>query len=204
LKATDTAWIQSLAPREQSLLELLLGQAAVRAALVEGRVVELSACIDDRHGSLLPVSASVEINSTDDREAQAAIRGLSDGFGSLLIHNTLQFLTDPKAFLRLCFSKLPVGGVLIVIVPRQSRYRRELQLPSRHNRPYRRFYSPHTLMAVIEEAVDPCEFRIRVLSEVDAGYEYLAAPCRDANGGSDIVVAIERITRPVWRDELQT
>jgi hypothetical protein len=204
LKATDAAWIQSLAPREQSLLKLMLGRAAVRAALVEGPVVELRACRDDRHASLLPVSASVEINSTDDAEAQAALRGLSDGFRSLLIHNTLQFLTEPKAFLRLCFSKLPVGGVMIVIVPRQSRYGRELQLPSRHNRLYRRSYTPHTLMAVIEEAVDPCEFRVRVLSEVDAGYEYLAAPRRDPNGGSDIVVAIERITRPAWRDELQT
>ncbi len=107
-----------------------------------------------------------------------------------------------KRELGLCFSKLAVGGMLIITVPHQFLYERKLRLPSRRNPLHRRFYTPNTLLADIEEAIDPCECRVRFLADHDEGYDYRAELNRGPEGAQDIVVALEKFTRPAWRPEL--
>ena len=195
-------WIPSLAPREQALLKFLLAQEPLRQALGEGPVIELRASGDENEGALLPASAVVEINSGDAAEDNAAVRQLKGELGVLLIHNALQFLIETREFLGLCFSKLSVGGMLILTVPHQFLYERKLRLPSRRNLLHRRFYTPNTLLADLEEAIDPCESRVRFLADHDALYDYQAALGGAPGGGQDIVVAIEKIPRPSWRPAL--
>jgi len=202
VEALSESWIVSLTRRDRSLLYFILEQDALRAALTEGPVVELRASGDDRVGALLPYSASVEINSRDAGECQAAVRGLSGELRAILIRNALQFLTETRQFLGLCFSKLRVGGMMIVVVPHQFLYERKLRLPSRRNPLHRRFYTSNTLLADIEEAIDPCECRVRFVGENDSGYNYRVGLSGDPDGGQDIVVALEKIPLPAWRAEL--
>ena len=171
----------------------------LRQALCEGPVIELRASGDETQSSLLPASAVVEINSGDAVQANGAVRQLKGELGVLLIHNALQLLIETREFLGLCFSKLAVGGMLIVTVPHQFLYERKLRLPSRRNPLHRRFYTPNTLLADIEEAIDPCECRVRFLADHDDGYNYRAELNREPDGSQDIVVALERIARPSWR-----
>ncbi len=201
-KTVDDGWFESLSSREQSLLKFILAQDPLQAALAEGPIIELRASGDDLRNSLLPMSASIEVNSANAFAAQTTVRRLKGELNFFLIHNVLQFLTETRQFLGLCFSKLSVGGMMIVTVPHQFLYERKLRLPSRRNRLHRRFYTPNTLLADIEEAIDPCECRIRFLGENDAGYNYLAGLSSNPDGGQDIVVALERIARPAWRPEL--
>ncbi len=201
VEALGESWIASLTRRDRSLLYFILEQDALRAALTEGPVVELRASGDDRPGALLPYSASVEINSRDAGECQVAVRGLSGELRAIFIRNALQFLTETRQFLGLCFSKLCVGGMMIVVVPHQFLYERKLRLPSRRNPLHRRFYTSNTLLADIEEAIDPCECRVRFVGENDSGYNYRVGLSGDPGGGQDIVVALERIPLPAWRAE---
>jgi hypothetical protein len=194
--------VATLSPRERSLWTCLLAHEEFRSPLAATPVIELRASDDDNRSSFLPNSTRIEVNSAVAAEAQAAVRGLVDGAPAILLHNMLQFLTETRQFLGLCFAKLRFGGVMIVTVPHQFLFERKLRLPSRRNRLHRRFYTPNTLLSDIEEAVDPCEFRVRFLGEVDAGYSYGAPLKNDPEGGQDIVVAIERIARPAWRPEL--
>src|SRR5271166_2394145 len=202
LEALDEAWIASLSRRNQSLLKFILAQGAIRAALARDLVVELGASEDADRNKLLPNSARVEVDSAKAAEALSAVRRVRDGVSAILVHNALQFLTETRQFLGLCFSKLSVGGVMIVTVPDQFLYERKLRLPSRRNGLHRRFYTPNTLLADIEEAIDPCECRVRFVGENDAEYNYRAKLDGDPGGGQDIVVALERISRPAWRPEL--
>ncbi len=202
MMGVDDNWTETVSRREQTLLNFILAQESLRAALNEGPVVELRATSDDLGNSLVPTAAIVEFNTGNSAEAQATLRRLKSGLRVILVYNLLQFLTETRRFLGLCFSKLSVGGMLIVTVPHQFLYERKLRLPSRRNRLHRRFYTPNTLFADIEEAIDPCEYRVRFVGENDADYDYVADLKTSPDGGQDIIVALERIARPLWRPEL--
>ncbi|HXZ15596.1 MAG TPA: hypothetical protein VEH77_06440 [Roseiarcus sp.] len=150
----------------------------------------------------MPASATVEVNAGDAEASLATLSGLKGDLTAILAHNALQFLTETRQFLGLCFSKLALGGFLIISVPHQFMYERKLRLPSRRNRLHRRFYTASTLLADVEEAIDPCEFRIRYLGECDAGFPYRAELAASPDGGQDILLAIEKIARPPWRAAL--
>ncbi len=180
----------------------MLSQDLLRAAVAEGPIVELRASADERRDSLLPVAAVVEISSSDAKAALAAVRSLKAEMNAIFVHDALQFLTETRQFLGLCFSKLAVGGVLIVSAPHQFLYERKLRLPSRRNPRHRRFYTSNTLLADVEEAIDPCAFRVRFLGESDMGYPYRADLRASPDGGQDILLAIEKIATPPWRSAL--
>ncbi len=194
--------MQSLLLRERSLAKFMLAQDELRRALTEEPGVELRATGDEFGGFLFPSPWTFEISSSDAAEARATLRGLNDELKTILLHNLLQFLPETRQFLNLCFTKLRVGGILIVTVPHQFLYERKLRLPSRRNRSHRRFYTANTLLADIEEALDPCQYRVRFLGENDAGYEYVAGLNKDVDGGQDIVLAVEKLARPAWRSEV--
>jgi hypothetical protein len=188
---------------EQSLLKFILAQPVLRTAFAErGAVVELRASGAGRLNSLLPNAATVEINSGDAAEGREAVQRLKGTPGLILLPHTLQFLAETRQFLGACFAKLAVGGLLIITVPHQFLYERKLRLPSRRNPLHRRFYTPNTLLADIEEAIDPCEYRVRFLADHDENYAYWANLESEPSGGGDIVVALEKIVRPPWREAL--
>lgn len=151
---------------------------------------------------MLPTAATVCVNAGDASDAQAEVSGLKTELNVLFLHNVLQFLTETRQFLGLCFSKLSVGGLMIVTAPHQFLYERKLRLPSRRNPSHRRFYTPNTLLADLEEAIDPSEYRVRFLGESDLGYAAFAPLDADPGGGQDILLAIEKTVRPPWREEL--
>jgi hypothetical protein len=198
----DETWLASLPPREQALLRLILAQDDVQAVLARGPVVELRASEDSPRQPLLPRADAVEVDSGDASAARSALEALPGGAAAIVIPNALQFLTETRQFLGACFAQLAVGGLMLVAVPHQFLYERKLRTPSRRNRLHRRFYTSATLLADIEEAIDPCEYRIRLLGESDRGYDYRAAIQAQPEGGQDIVVVMEKLPAPVWRPAL--
>jgi hypothetical protein len=201
--SSDRPWVDQLTDRERHLVQFLLAQQPLRDAIEDGLAVELRATGDERRNALFPTAATVEVSSADASEALRAIAALRGGLSAVLLHNALQFVIETRQFLAACFSKLAIGGLLIVSVPHQFLYERKLRLPSRRNRLHRRFYTPNTLMADIEEAIDPCEWRLRYLADIDADYNYRAGLGSEPGGGQDIVAALEKIAPSPWRSELE-
>ena len=144
------------------------------------------------------------MNPANAMQAQAEAAKLTPNIPLLIIRNTLQFLPEVRRVLQICFEKVAERGLLVIIVPHQFLYERKMRLPSRLNPLHRRFYTSNTLLADVEEAIDPAEFRIRGLVENDLGYTYGQELGEIPQGGQDIILILERLPRPDWRAQLDS
>ena len=188
-----------LTAQGERLVRFVLGHEILRSAIQEGVVVQINASADLGANALFENAATLEVNSEDASEALNAVESLKGELDVIVIHNALQFLRETRQFLGLCFSKLAIGGFIIISAPHQFLYERKLRLPSRRNPLHRRFYTPNTLLADVEEAIDPCECRVRVLADHDADYDYNEKLSREPRGGQEIVLALEKVAKPAWR-----
>lgn len=198
----DDTWLAGLSYRNQCLLQFLAAQESVRRALEDGPALQLVSESDVDRSALLPSVPMIGISAGNPAEAVWTVANLPEGVRLLVVQNALQFLVETRRFLGSCFSKVAVGGLLVLVVPHQFLFERKLRLPSRRNNLHRRFYTPNSLMAELEEAVDPCEYRVRFLADNDVGFK----DCPDLEsvpeGGQDLVVGIERVVHPQWRPSL--
>ena len=137
-------------------------------------MVELHATGGEESQPLLPVS-TVAIDCASAGEALWTVGSLSCGCDVIIVRNALQALIETRQLLNACFSRLAVGSFLVVIVPHRFPNERKLRLPSLRNPLHRRFYTPNTLLAEIEQAIDPCEYRLQFVCDNDEGYELPAA-----------------------------
>src|SRR5438270_3756244 len=171
-----------------SLARFLLSQPAVAAALRSPSIIDVRLKeAADPVSPLFADSVTVEIDAPDLPTAAAVLDGLADEQACLLLRNVVQCVADYRGLLAKAFDKLALGGFLIVIVPHQFLYERKLQVPSRYQQAHLRFYTPGTLLAEIEEALDPCRYRVRLLADHDAGFDYAASLQSAAAGGHEIV-----------------
>ena len=198
-------WLDPVDTRERSLLSVLMADESFSRACEAGAaVVEVRSASDDRSAALVPYSSVVRMNPANAMLAQAEAAKLAPNIPLLIIRNTLQFLPEVRRVLQTCFEKVAERGLLVIIVPHQFLYERKMRLPSRRNRLHRRFYTSQTLLADVEEAIDPTEFRIRGLIENDLGYNYGQELKEIPRGGQDIVLILERLPRPGWRAQLDS
>ena len=95
-----------------------------------------------------------------------------------------------------------VNGHLIVIVPHWHLYERRPDLPSRGNGGHQRFYTPASLLSEIEKSLSANSYRVRMLLDNDRGYDYSEPPPNGPKGGHEIVLALQKIARPDWSNQL--
>lgn len=119
---------------------------------------------------------------------------------AVLADHALEHIADYRAAVSEWFRLLRIGGHLIVTVPHQFLFERKLFPPSRFDPGHRRFYTSASLLAEIEEALDPLSYRVRHLEEDDAGFDYGIPPERDGGGHHEIIAVIQRIRRPDYAD----
>lgn len=186
------------------LARFLLSHATIEAALrgpplIDVRLREAA----DPGAPLFPDSITVEIDAADLATAPAALDGLDQERACILLRNVIQCVPDYRGFLASAFDKLAVGGFLIVTVPHQFLYERKLQVPSRYRQSHLRFYTPGALLAEVEEALDPCRYRVRLLADHDAGFDYAASLQSVPEGGHDIVLCLEKMAASPWRAAME-
>jgi SAM-dependent methyltransferase len=114
----------------------------------------------------------------------------------------LEHIEDYRTVIADWFRVLRVGGFLIIAVPHQFLYERNLRLPSRFNIDHRRFYTPASLLREVEEAIDPVKYRVRLLEDNDKGFDYAIEPKNHAGGSYEVLLVIEKIATPPWADLL--
>ena len=142
MMGVDDNWTETVSRREQTLLKFILAQEPLRAALDEGPVVELHPA-GEEISPLIQSGTSVQEKLREcGLEALWTIGNLSNGCGVMVVRNTLQVVIETRQFLSACFSKVALGGYLVVIVPHQFLYERKLRLPSLRNPLHRRLLHP--------------------------------------------------------------
>jgi hypothetical protein len=186
-----------------AVLKFLLGHEAARIAIEAKPLIEVHLKSDDSLFESSPHVTKIAIDPADLLATSRALDGIEEPVPCIVLNNVMQCLADHRSFLEACFCKLAIDGFLLVIVPHQFLYERKLRLPSRRRAAHRKLYSPNTLLADIEEALDPCEYRLRFLADNDVGYGYHVPLHADPEGGQDLVLCLQRISRPGWADELE-
>lgn len=91
------------------------------------------------------------------------------------------------------------GGHIIIAVPHAHLYERRRRPRSRWNGDHQRFYTPASLMAEIEAALEPNTYRVRHLADNDTGYRYDSDPEVHPFGCYEITLVLEKIDPPPWR-----
>lgn len=116
--------------------------------------------------------------------------------------HALEHIPDYRQALREWFRVLRIGGHMVVAVPHQYLYERIVALPSRFNGDHQRLYTAAALMAEVEDALDPMSYRLRLLHDNDADFDYTIPPERHAGGCYELVMVLQRIRRPDYADDV--
>jgi SAM-dependent methyltransferase len=110
----------------------------------------------------------------------------------------LEHIDDFCNALREWHRVLRVDGHMVIAVPHQFLYEKRTRLPSRWNADHKRFYTPASLMAEIEQSLEPNTYRLRHLIDNDLGYDYTVPPSLHAGGCYEIELVLQRIAPPAW------
>lgn len=110
----------------------------------------------------------------------------------------LQDERDYRKVIREWFSLAHVGDYLAIIVPHSFLFDQQLALPSTLRPQQLRLYSPSLLLSEVEEALEPNSYRVRLLEDLDEGFNYGANTRPNPQGFSDIVLILEAIAQPAW------
>jgi SAM-dependent methyltransferase len=110
----------------------------------------------------------------------------------------LEHIEDYRYALREWHRVLRIGGFMVVTVPHQFLYEKKASLPSRWNQDHRRFYTPASLLAEVEESLEPNTYRLRHLMDNDDHFTYSLPPSSHSGGGYEIEMVLEKIAPPWW------
>lgn len=110
----------------------------------------------------------------------------------------LQDEADYRGVLQRWFSRLSIGGVLVLTVPHAFLDTRQDRLPAARRPRQRRLYTPASLLSEVEEALAPNSYRLRWLADRDSGYDYALDRATPPTGQHDIALVLERIAPPAW------
>jgi SAM-dependent methyltransferase len=105
----------------------------------------------------------------------------------------LEHISDYKTAIQEQFRVTKQGGHIIIVVPHKYLYERKETLPSRWNGDHKRFYTPASLLAEIEESLVPNTYRVRHMQDNDKGHTYGVPVEIHANGQYEIEVVIQKL-----------
>jgi SAM-dependent methyltransferase len=122
---------------------------------------------------------------------------------ALFVSHCLEHIQDYRASLADWYRVLKIGGYLLVFVPHKYLYERRPAPPSALNPDHKRFYTPRSLLAEIEESLPVNGFRVRHLADNDYAYDYEHPIDQHPRGCYEIELVVQKIARPSYSDRLE-
>jgi SAM-dependent methyltransferase len=122
---------------------------------------------------------------------------------ALFVSHCLEHIQDYRASLADWYRVLKIGGYLLIFVPHKYLYERRPAPPSALNPDHKRFYTPRSLLAEIEESLPTNGFRVRHLADNDYQYDYELPLDRHPQGCYEIELVVQKIARPWYSDGLE-
>ena len=109
----------------------------------------------------------------------------------------LEHIEDHAAAICEWFRVLKIGGYLVLTVPHQYLYERK-SIYDGNGTGHVHFYTPATLMELIESALLPNTYRIRSLRDNDMLYDYGVPLSDHPTGCYEIELVVQKIQPPMW------
>ena len=122
---------------------------------------------------------------------------------ALFVSHCLEHIQDYRASLADWYRVLKIGGYLLIFVPHKYLYERRPAPPSALNPDHKRFYTPASLLAEIEESLPINGFRVRHLADNDYAYDYEHPIDKHPRGCYEIELVVQKIARPAYSDRLE-
>ncbi|MBV8974812.1 MAG: methyltransferase domain-containing protein [Sinobacteraceae bacterium] len=122
---------------------------------------------------------------------------------ALFVSHCLEHIEDYRASLADWYRVLKTGGYLLVFVPHKYLYERRAAPPSALNPDHKRFYTPGSLLAEIEESLPVNGFRVRHLADNDYAYDYEHPITKHPRGCYEIELVVQKLARPSYSDALE-
>jgi len=122
---------------------------------------------------------------------------------AVFVSHCLEHIQDYRASLADWYRVLKTGGYLLIFVPHKYLYERRAAPPSALNPDHKRFYTPGSLLAEIEESLPVNGFRVRHLADNDYAYDYERSLDRHPQGSYEIELVVQKIARPSYSDRLE-
>ena len=122
---------------------------------------------------------------------------------SVFASHCLEHIEDYRSVLADWYRVLKISGYLIIAVPHRDLYERKPTLSSLFNADHKRFYTPASLLAEVEESLPVAGYRIRLLKDVDDGFDYAILPGQHPKGCYEIELVIQKIALPVYANYLR-
>lgn len=119
-------------------------------------------------------------------------------FDFVFSSHVFEHLPNPTLNLKDWYRLVKVGGFIVIIVPHRDLYEKRLTLPSRWNEDHRAFYTPSSLLAVVEVALRPNSYRVVHCRDNDDYFDYSLIPEIHSAGCYEIELVLCRITLPIW------
>lgn len=174
----------------------------LRASFVEALDNEPPLDLRPRGATSEPLTGSIPVEIRRNPVlAKEDIGALPKDVGFIMLRGLEQF-PDYRGLLSEVCAHVSVNGWILLCVPSQFLFERKLQLPSRYGSGAERFYTPSSLLREVEEALDPVQFRVRLLFEDDAEYDTSLPLDTCPRKGYHIKLLLQRVSRPDWADKL--
>lgn len=122
----------------------------------------------------------------------------NDSVDTVFTSHVLEHLDQPSQSLSDWYRVVRPLGCIIVIVPHQYLYEKKMNMPSNWSMEHRRFFSPSTLLGIVESALVPNSYRVRHLADNDSGFVYAIGPNAHSRGCYEIELVLQKLPPPGW------
>lgn len=109
----------------------------------------------------------------------------------------LEHIDNDVEAIREWFRVLKIDGYIVLTVPHKFLYEKREKLDAGKTS-HKHFYTPATLLWLIEASLAPNSYRVKSLRDNDMFYDYSIPPSAHATGCYEIELVLQKIKPPYW------